>query len=262
MVRKESDSRSIGLLRLKLPKLFLALFAGLNAISCWALKSDLSREQSGLTLGGGIYQHYLPNDNAFDPVPGLAPSGVTVTGSETLYIIPARMGYFSDRKVGGYAIYGRYIASTGSSWTASGDLEGTGSTRFGSIGIGAEATAFLLRGTRFRLGLTANSEYILQKMTLSFTPTGGTASPFNVSAESVLIGLGLKPEMYLGDLWTLSIFSGYQYGLSRTFEASAAGSFFGISHAAGTLTSPTTSSAIPSQQGGFLFEAILKLHFM
>jgi hypothetical protein len=227
-----------------------------------ALKTDFTRDHSGLSLGGGIYQHYLPNDNQFDPVADLAPSGVTVTGSTDVYILPLRMGYFVDKPTAGFSIYGRYIINLPFNWTTSGSSEGTGSTKFASYGVGADITPYLVRGKRFRLGVTLNAEYLWQKLTLSYSPTSGLGESLVVSSNSILTGLGVRPEVYLGDQWALSVFAGYQYGFNRFYSAAVAGTLFGVSHSAGALTGPVTGVAIPSQHGGFLLEAVLKLNFM
>lgn len=227
-----------------------------------ALKMDFTDQHRGMTLGTGTYFKWLPNDNAFDPLPHLTTSGTTVSGSDQTRLLPLRLGVFRSGPTFGASTYLRYMTNLQGTWTTTGTLEGSGTTRFGSVGIGADASYYFWSLKRIRSGLNLNGEYILQKANLSFTPTGGTLETFQVKATSYLLGLAFQNEIYLGDQWTFSLLTGYQYGYSSQFTAPVAGGFLGATHSAGALTSQSTGGTIPAQFGGFHLEIVLKLSFM
>jgi hypothetical protein len=234
--------------------LFLAIL--LVAAPAFARKTDFMESHKGLVFGAGIYMHPSANDNLFDPVPELAAAGTTIAGSKSGYLIPIKFGVFVE---GGNKVivelYGRYMMNTGS-WTATGNFTGTGTTRFKSYGGGGSFSIISARTKKLRLLVTFNGEYMFEKADLTFP-----GAELSVKSPGLLAGIGLQPEVYIGDLYILSVFLGYQYGLSKVWSAAADGAIFGTNHSAGVITSPLTGGTIKSQFGGLLIEANLRLAF-
>ena len=212
-------------------------------------------------VAGTVFD-WLPNDNKFDPVPDLMPTGDTAAGSATTRFIPLRIGFFADSPRGVFEFYGRYTMNLASKWTVSGSTTGSGSSTFVGYGVGAMIGIPLVKRSGFRLGLDLNAEYLWQSVALKYTDdTAGTVDNLVLKMNPILAGVGLAPELYLGDQWVLVGFAGYQYGYQRNWKVNAAGTFLGNAYSAGALVTPSggTSSA---SFGGFLFEAGLKLNFM
>lgn len=234
----------------------------LAASSLWlspgahAFKTNFMDPHRGLEIGGGTYSHPLANDNLFDPVPRLAPSGTTVTGSNLYYLLPLRLGVFLEKGRIGGELYVRYMLNTTKAWTAAGTLSGSGSTKFSSVGGGGGAYIVMVRYPRFRLLTTASAEYVLQRAALTFN-----SEVFHASVVSVLAGVGLQPELYIGDLYSISFLAAYQYGLARYWNAAAAGTIFGQTYAKGQIASPIDGGNIKASFGGVQLELMLKLNF-
>lgn len=219
-----------------------------------------TKTQTGFVLGAGTYLHPLPHDNAFDPLPDLAPEGFTIAGSDKITLLPVKIGLF--RSLGSRAnveVYGRYLLSMGGTWTVTGTQTGTGSASWSSYGGGVNLSVALAPGARIRLNGVLNAEYVLQRLHLE-SLTNVAAEKIDLTTSSMLVGFGLQPELYLGDLWTLSLLAAYQYGFTGTWSAASAADFLGVAQS-GTLRNPKTGGAIVAQNGGLLLEASLKLSF-
>ncbi len=215
--------------------------------------------QSGLTLGAGAYKYWIDTVNAYDPVPGLAPTGTTTSGSDGILLLPLKAGYFLTRGNAEIETYFRYMINRSGSWAATGTQEGTGTFTFRSYGAGINAGVGLMQSDRFQLKLTLNGEYVLQRLKVNFT-SASAAEILNLQSTSLLAGVGLQPEIWLGDLWALSIFAGYQYGMKANWSVAEAASFMGQARAVGEF-SDSAGAKVPARFGGFLGEISLKLHF-
>jgi hypothetical protein len=213
----------------------------------------------GLTLGAGTYKHWIDTVNAYDPVPGLAPSGTTTSGSDAIPLYPLKAGYFLTRGNAEIETYFRYMINGSSTWSATGGQEGTGTFTFRSYGAGINAGVALVQTDGFQFKLTLNGEYVRQRLKLKFTSTSATEL-LSLQSTSLLAGAGLQPEFWLGDLWALSIFAGYQYGMKSNWSIAKAGAFMGQARSAGEF-SDSAGAKVPARFGGFLGEITLKLHF-
>jgi hypothetical protein len=239
----------------------LALILGASSLS-WARKTDFTESHLGVTMGSGTYFHWLPNDNAFDPVPGATPATGTITGSEDTYLLPVRFGLFRDSPRGGFSVYFNYLLNLPrATWTVAGAPEGAGTTTFVGKGAGAEISVPLYQTATFRFNFIGNAEYVWQGATLSFTETGGVAESLKLSTRSLLTGVGFQPEIWLGDQYSFGMTAMYQYGFARTWSVSTATSFMGTSQAVGPLLNPTSGGTVRAEFGGFYFGAALKLNF-
>jgi hypothetical protein len=223
----------------------------------FARKTNFLESHKGLILGAGTYYHPTANDNLFDPVPELAPAGTDVAGSKNGYLLPIKVGLFAEAGTrAAIEVYFRYMMKTSAPFTASGGNTGTGKTAFSSWGGGGSLSIIAVRKAKVRMLLTLNGEYVFEKAKITFNN-----EVLSLSAPAMLIGLGVQPEVYLGDLYALSMFIGYQYGLAQKWSVAAAGTMFGQAYTAGALTSPLTGAPIKSQFGGLLLEANLRLNF-
>ncbi|MEO5668869.1 MAG: hypothetical protein ABIR96_12485 [Bdellovibrionota bacterium] len=222
-------------------------------------KTGFLDPQSGMTLGLGTYEHSIAGENLFDPVPALAPSGTTIAGSDTLRLLPAKIGFFTTRGNAEVEGYFRYMLNQRSPWTASGGQDGTGYTTFRSYGAGLNAGVSFLQESGFQMKATLNAEYVLQRASIEFRGSS-TTDTAQLATSSVLTGAGIQPELWLGDLWVLSLFAGYQYGFARTWNVSKSTTFMGRSFSQGGLDD-ANGVAAKAQFGGFLAELALKLNF-
>jgi len=237
----------------------LRVASALGAFSVSAKNTGFLDPQKGLVMGVGTYKHWLANDNAWDPVPSLAPTGTSVSGSNGLLLLPTKFGFFMTRGSAEIETYARYMINRSGGWSSSGTFDGSGSTNFKSYGAGLNAGVAVFRANRFQLKTTVNIEYVLQRATVGFTSASDT-DLLKLSSTSLLAGAGIQPELWLGDLWVLSLFAGYQYGFDRKWNVSEAGTFMGRTHAVGELKDALGRS-VKAQFGGFLAEVALKLNF-
>jgi hypothetical protein len=224
-----------------------------------ARKTGFKDTQTGISMGVGTYQHWLPNDNAYDPVPALALAGTTTKDSDKIYLLPAKFGMFIHTGRTQIEGYFRYMLNTRHPWSAEGGINGTGHITFRSYGGGLNLGTSLAQSNRAQINLVLNGEYILQRARLDFTD-GSTAQKLQLASTSLLAGAGLQPEFWLGDLWVLSLFAGYQYGFLRNWDVVEAANFMGAARSKGPLIDSNGNKA-RSQFGGFLFELALKLNF-
>lgn len=233
----------------------LTLLFGAQA---FAIKTDFTDDHSGLSFGGGTY---FPLWNKFDPVPSLAPSGTTVSGSSSGYRLPIQFGFFIENS--GYSIepYLRYAVSRGYTWTSTGTVPGTGSTSYGGLGGGVNLGVRLYHSQHFKFTAVVNAEYVDETATVSFTPTGSAAESLSLSSSSFLLGAGIESAVWLGDMWSLGIFTGYQNDFQGDWSASQAGASLSQPFSAGAALDPVNGASIPANLGGILITATLRLSF-
>ncbi len=214
--------------------------------------------KGGLSMGAGRYYYWLSNDNAWDPIPSLAPTGTTTTGSDSIQLLPAKLGYFFSRGKLELEPYFRYVLNRRASWTASGSVEGTGYVTFRSYGAGMNVGLSAVEYSRFQLNFVLNAEMVLQRAHLDFVSTG--TQDILLTSSSLLAGGGIQPELWLGDLWVLSLLAAYQYGFPRYWSVAKDTNFMGEARSEGELTN-SAGAKVPARFGGFLFELALKLNF-
>lgn len=214
----------------------------------------------GVTLGGGLYYFLIDNNNRFDPIPSLAPTGTTITGSANQLLLPAKVGFFMQRGKLNIDLYFRYLANLRRNFTAAGNNTGTGYLTFSSYGAGANLGVALYQRNRFQFNFVGNGEVVFQRARATFTPDVGAEENLKLKATSYLAGIGLQPEIWLGDMWTLSLFGGYQHGFDRYWEIEKAATFFGSGRSVGALLDANGNQSY-AQFGGFLVEVTLKLSF-
>lgn len=158
-------------------------------------------------------------------------------------------------------VYAIYMMNLRSAWTVAGTPDGAGSTQFTSYGAGAEISLPVYNIDIMRMNFAINGEYVRQKARLTFIPTSGGTDILDLSTTSYLVGVGFEPELWLGDMYALSLFAGYQYGLNQTWQVAKDATFMNNPFVVGALTNPTSGSGLTSQFGGFYLAAGLKLHF-
>ncbi len=235
----------------------LLLTGSLLASSAFAKKIGFGDSGKGVTLGGGLFVEFFDRDSDWDPVPKLAPTGTDISGSGDLKRLPLRAGFFLQRSNAYIEPYLRYILNTGGDWTASGGLDGDGTTSFASLGGGLKVGVAVHRSDLFQVLIVAQGEAVSQRVTLGFD---GDDDPLSLGNLSLMGGGGLQPELWLADLWSLSVFVGYLGGQESPWEATKAGTFLGVDHAVGALKD-SDGNAIRSKWGGFLIEATMRLNF-
>ncbi|MBS1984596.1 MAG: hypothetical protein JST16_10535 [Bdellovibrionales bacterium] len=214
----------------------------------------------GLMMGAGTYFHPIASQSLFDPVPALAPTGTTVAGSQNVRLLPLKLGFFKELPGRTFVeAYARYTLSSGGAWTTTGTLEGSGTTKFYSVGAGMNFGFTFFMRSRFRMQFLANGEYVKENAALTYT-TGGPAERLSVTSGGSRAGIGLRPELWLGDMWVLSLLTAYQYGFKSQWSAAKASTFFGVDQS-GPLKD-ANGALIPAQHSGVLVEACLKLNFL
>lgn len=216
-------------------------------------------DQLGISLGAGIYYHPLANDNRYDPIPSLVLEGTEAVGSNNLKLLPIKLGLFKTSGRSEVEGYFRYMLNKQHSWTTTGDLTGEGKTTFRSYGFGAHLGVSMWTHNRAQVNLVINGEYVIQRALLYFNDSNETQK-LQLNANSMLAGLGVQPELWLGDMWVLSLFAGYQYGFLRNWKVTKAASFMGAIRDVGDLTDSEGRLA-HTQFGGLLIELSLKLNF-
>jgi hypothetical protein len=229
-------------------------------IPSFAVTTGFNDTLYGISMGGGSYFDFgMPDARNFDPIPGTAGSSNTTTGTEDSYLLPMRVGFYIAKPETQIEIFARHMRNTHDPWVSAGSQVGRGHTYYGSWGVGAQIGAALGTTNRFRLSLIGMVELMMQKATLSFTPTGGSEESIKIGANTVLAGGGLSGEVYLGDLWTLGLFSGFEHGFAAHWTVSEGGSFMGGTRS-GTLNDEN-GDPISAKFGGFLIELSLRLAF-
>lgn len=241
--------------------LILALaLASFSNTSIAAKVTGFTDSPKGITLGAGTYYFWLPNDNNYDPIPSLAPAGTTIANSNLEFLLPSKIGFFVQRGKVSFEPYFRYMLNLRKSFTASGTTVGTGYMTFGSYGYGANLGVSMLQKQRFQVNFVANGEIVFQRATVTFSESGGGTDKLKIKSTSTLVGIGLQPELWLGDMWSLSIFAGYQYGFLKYWDIEKAATFMGDPKTVGPLLD-SDGNQTKAQFGGFLIEATLKLSF-
>jgi hypothetical protein len=146
------------------------------------------------------------------------------------------------------------MLNTSSTWSTTGGVDQDGKTTYKSYGAGALISGTAARYESFRLNLAASAEYILQRATLT-----SLNEKLSLSGRSILLGPSLQSEIYLGDLWVLSLHTGYHYGFpGNEWSAVSASTFLGQSVPSGALSS-LGNGAVKSDFGGFFAEINFKL---
>jgi hypothetical protein len=230
------------------------ILAAITATDATARKTNFLEDHQGFTLGAGTYWAPIASQNIYDPVPQIAPSGTEVQGSKGSFLIPGRLGYFRELGRSSFEFYGRYMINTRHTWTTSGSIDTSGQTLYNSFGAGALLSGTAARYSHFRINVTASAEYMFQRATLR-----NGADTLTLKANSILLGPGLQWELYLGDLWVLSLHTAYHYGWpTYTWSAAKAAQFLGQNIAQGNLSS-LGRGAVKSHFGGFLAEVGFKL---
>lgn len=233
--------------------LALGLLAFALSPKTHAAKTNFLESHSGVQFGAGT-TFLRPNDS--DPIPQLGPTGTNFSGSNKSYLMPLKFGFFKEGQRLNIEIYGRYVMNLKPEWTASGSLTGTGQSSFHSYGGGLQIGYPILAGPRFQTLVVGNAELIWQKLHVNFSDF----SQLDLSSTATLMGGGLQSEIWLGDLWVLSLLAAYQYSLLGQWNVATTGTFMGVSYPAGVLHN-SNGDTVNSRFGGFLFEASLKLNF-
>jgi hypothetical protein len=207
----------------------------------------------------GTYVGGAPLENGHDPVPSLLADGDEAT-SGGIQLLPLKIGYFMTTGPLEFETYFRYMINRTHTWDVEGSVTGTGSTSYRSYGGGVNAGVTFFEQSKFQMNLLFNGEYVLEKARLNFMPEAGGNEPLRLSTTAMIIGAGVQPEVWLGDLWVLSLFAGYQFGMESTWSVDESKDFMGRNFPAGDLQD-SSGAVAASQFGGFLFELALKLNF-
>ena len=242
---------------------FLVFLGVLGAAAARAEKTSFKESQVGLLIQTAYYFPLVPNMNRFDPVPGLAPEGLTTGGTDAMFLRNYKFGLYGEA-LDGRLLAETYIIYMGNSkvapWTASGAYAGSGTTTFRGWGGGLGLAGTFVQYDIFRVQMYFNGEYVMQGAKLRFTTSDGIEQALDLSATAMLAGGGLRAELRLADMWILSVSAGYQYGMPGTWAAVQPATFFSTAQT-GALKDPKTGEAIPAEFGGFTAEAGLRLNF-
>jgi hypothetical protein len=228
----------------------------------YARITNFQETHFGLLNASGYYFYPSFNPGTWNPSPDLAPEGVLATGYAEVLQLPLKIGLFIDLKRVSFDLYGVYAMSLFPFWEVSGDYEGSLSSTLTSMGAGAALSIHPIKYNRFRAGISFQAEYILQSMTFSnLAESVEDLELLALSTTSMLAGAGPHIEVWIGDMWVLQIAGIMQFGTPYNWNVKTAGSFLGVDHAAGPLTSATTGEVVKATFGGFFLQAQMRLNF-
>jgi hypothetical protein len=171
-------------------------------------------------------------------------------------LIPIQFGFFKTSGPLSIEGYLRYVINIQGAWTATGTDLGTGSTKYASTGLGLQSGFAFHTSPRFKAEIVGLLEYISQKVHLSFSDS----TAIDLRSTSYLMGAGLRGQVWLGDLWVLSLLAAYQYSPQSTWNVYENALFMRRNHSAGALKDPN-GNGVASKFGGVALEATLKLNF-
>lgn len=231
---------------------FLTL-AGLYSAPASARKTSFVEDHVGALFGVGTY---VMMPAAIDPIPAMTRTGSTVAGTKSFYLLPMKFGFFKTKNAISIEAYLRYVINVKGGWTSSGTDVGTGSTKYSSLGAGFHLGYAFAQRSRVQMQLVGMVEYVGQKVRLDFSDL----TSISLSSSSYIMGGGLQMDVWLGDLWSLSLFGGYHYSPASSWNVSDSVTFMGRAHTAGDLLD-RDGKALESKFGGFVGEATLKLAF-
>lgn len=231
---------------------FLTVVALAPTLS-FARKTSFVEDHKGPLFGAGTY---LTMPARIDPIPGMTRSGSTVASTKSFYLLPLKFGFYKTKNALSFEGYLRYVINVKGDWTSTGTDVGTGSTKYTSMGLGMQMGYAFAQRSRVQMQLVGTLEYVGQKLRLDFSDR----SALSLSSTSYIMGGGLQMDVWLGDLWSLSLFGGYHYSPASTWNVAEAATFMGRAYAAGVLKD-RNSEAMESQFGGTVVEATLKLGF-
>ena len=235
----------------------------LAAPVAFAVNRDFASPSRGIMLGVGTYEAFGNKALALRaPIAEISPTGTDIVASHNLRLLPVTLGMFANQNRLLAEGFLRYWFALGNTWTAQGNQTGSGSTHYSSYGVGGRVGYALIQNTRYRLIFSAMGEYLSEQIALSFQDDVAGAESLSLRSPTTLFGGGFQNEIWLGDLWTLSIFSGYQVGYSQDWNVTKDSSnFLGKAYTAGPLPEARTGNPVKPNYSGFLLEANFKLAF-
>lgn len=243
--------------------LFFFLFLLSLPSQVFAYITDFRDHHVALTLGAGAIVERLPNDNQFDPIPELAPSGVDIANSDNTYLIPARMGFSIDRPWANFEIFYRKLFNSKYTWTSTGGaFEGSGASNYNADAVGGTFAVRLTGGEKWRIMGAFTGEYGTYTNRISFRYSDGTEEGVKLKTAAQIAGIGIQPEIWLGDMWSAGLFAGYTYGWPLNWKAYSDGALFGQSFTKGAeVSGASTGSPVRVAFGGFTVELVMRLNF-
>jgi hypothetical protein len=239
----------------------LVLMALCVAPCVWAKKRNFKQAQRGVTLGAGVYNQHLRHYNRYEPVQGLAGPDYSFNGLTDTSIFPFRLGLFHSTQSTHAEVFFRYVHHQ-TNWEVLGDKPGIGQSTIKGRGAGVLLGMRVAGSDSFRIMLGGMAEYVQHKALIEHDPDAGATETLRLSSTNILVGPALMTEMWLGDLWSLSLLSAYEYGVGTTWRVSRSGELFGVQRGAGTArNNDRMANPIISEFGGFLTELTFKLSF-
>jgi len=233
--------------------IFLVSILAFGARS-FAYQTNLNDNHSGLAFAVGTLD---PSANAnFDPITSMGPAGTRFSGTTDFRLMHYKLGAFRDLQKTYMEIYGLHMRNTVSTWSVAGSFSGSGKTNVSGKGVGISTALRMAGDARFRLMADFSAEYVWVTGKIVMD----TPSTILLTTKAINIGAGLRGEVWLGDMWTLSILGAYKYGIAQPWEVYEASSVMSTRYAQGVLQN-RDGSTVNSNFGGMYGEASLHLSF-
>jgi hypothetical protein len=227
-----------------------------------AKKRNFSDPYSGLLMGAGYYKAATSSANRFEPIYDLAETNRPIDDIRKTSNFAYRIGPYFSTPEANFELFFRYMRNVRRWESAGGATSGIGKTTIKGFGGGTLISFRVLGEDRFRLMLGAMAEMLTHNAHIVYYPDTKGSEVLNLQSKNFLIGPLLQTEIYLGDLWSVSFLTAYEYGLSRNWNVKEASRLFEIERQQGeTVSLKNPGKAVVSEFGGFLLEATLKLSF-
>ncbi|NCN27464.1 hypothetical protein GW915_07800 [bacterium] len=228
-----------------------------------AVKTSFNDQQRGLVFGiGRSFPSLSPHSTQFEPVKQLSGEDDNFTKLQDYALYPSRIGLFWGGPFNTFHLYGRYLFNNKKTWNKLNAPTGVGRTTIKGMGVGAGLDLMLTGDTAARLMLSLSAEYIKNKAILAFQPDLDNKETITLNSSNYLIGAGITGELWLVDMWVLSLTTGYQHSLGGTWSVkSPGGDFFDVPRESTTLYLEDGTTEATSRFGGLFVEATLRLNF-
>lgn len=223
-----------------------------------AKRRNLNDIQKGITFGAGLYYHPSSTANRFEPVKGLGGDNNTFNNLGSDKILPYRMGLFLSGPMVYAEGFFRYVR-TENEWQRTAPSVGLGKTTYKGMGGGAILAYTIAGAESSRILAGVIGESISHTAVIEYAPAN---EKLKLSSSNLLLGPMLQAELYLGDLWSFSLMSAYEYGMASTWSVNESAKLFGTTRLAGTArVNDQFANPIVSEFGGLLLEATFRLSF-
>lgn len=231
----------------------------MGATTARAFRTSLFEKNFGVSVGGGYLMNWNDDISRFDPLPVFDTGDYSIRDSSFSRLKPVRMGVFLSSGLFNAEVYGIFL-STRKAWVVTGDLEGLGTSRYRSYGMGVKLGRELFGNDRVRLALIGMSEVYRHRLTFHLSDLSSYEQNLQLHTTTLIYGAGIEPELRLSDTSTISMLGAYMRSTAGEWNVSRTSNFLGSDRAAGPL-SAYSESDVSQKSGGLLLQVVLKVAF-